>query len=164
MQNAKIQTNPVPNPPTGLPTHGKIVINGDSQIAANVNSGTGTINDPNIISGWNITNVDVYTIGIMNVDKPIIVENCYLNTGMYHQGFNIYLLNDTNVKILNNYIENSYDGIVVSGVSTSLNKNITISGNTILTQIYGIRFDSLSNSQISNNIISGLKYGGKYRF
>ena len=164
IQNAKIQANSVPNPPTGLPTHGKIVIDGDSQIAANVNSGTGTINDPYIISGWNITTVDIYTIGIMNVDKPIIVENCYLNTGMYHLGFNIYLLNDTNVKILNNYIENSYKGIFVSGVSTSLNKNFIISGNTILTQLYGIQSIILSNSQISNNIISGLKYGGNTGF
>ena len=160
IQNMKIQSNTVPNPPTGLSTHGSILIMSDSQIVSNVNSGTGTLSDPYIISGWNISVYNNYEIAILNVDKAITIENCYLNSEMYLQSTSIILTNDTNVKILNNYIENTEQGIDLVGTGGSLSRNIIISGNTILTKTYGINTLALSNSQISNNIISGLKYGG----
>ncbi|MFX0172346.1 MAG: hypothetical protein ACFE9L_10525 [Candidatus Hodarchaeota archaeon] len=58
--------------------HDPISVTNDDELAAVANSGTGTVNDPYIISGWEITSNNTTGIFITATTKHFRIENCWM--------------------------------------------------------------------------------------
>ena len=143
----------------GYTTHGVIRINSDADFDSShgVVGGSGTSDDPYIISRWDI---DAHGAGnaiyVGNTTAYFVVENCYLHNASRHSwpyfdGDGITLYKVKNGKISgNNITNNDWDGIYIDSSSnnTISKNNITNNGDS------GIYLSSSSYPSSSNNIIS----------
>ena len=83
-------------------------------------AGNGTLDDPYIIEGYNIT-YNGYDIRISNVTAHFVIRNCYLmskgtvKNDPYDDG--VYFYNVTNGSVTNNIIANNTDGAIYFGDS-----------------------------------------------
>ena len=119
--------------------HDRIRVHNDSELATIANSGTGTVHDPYIVSGWNIT-VDVMVDGIFitGTTKYFRIENCWIK-GPPPYDFGAY----SGIDIQN----------VVSGTATIVNNNICTSG-------YGIFLWETHSATVAHNICNNNLYTG----
>jgi len=149
---------------TGTYKGGPIFINGDKAFtsANGVVKGSGTSADPYIIEGWTIdastANDSVqpwvlYGISVYDTSKYFVIRNCRVENSP-GSGFGIGLSSLSNGKIENCTITNVRTGISVDG-----SKNITVSGNTIVSCEDGISTGNYpsNNVTISNNLLTNSK-------
>ncbi|UCG04368.1 MAG: right-handed parallel beta-helix repeat-containing protein [Candidatus Heimdallarchaeota archaeon] len=59
-------------------THDPINITNDKKLAAVANNGTGTVDNPYIIAGWNISDSPTHGISITGTTKYLRIENCWI--------------------------------------------------------------------------------------
>jgi len=142
--------------------HNVIRINSNSDFTSEngVVGGSGTKDDPYIISGWDI---DGHRSGdgiyIGNTTMYFIIENCYIHdiaTVSIHWTFynGITLNNVVNGIIRENTIIESNDGI-----SLTKSSQIIIENNNITDNLGGIGLDKSFNNKIVNNSISNMMSG-----
>lgn len=65
----------------GLEPHPSVLIEGDRELANSsvVRGGSGTVDDPYVISDWHITRTDYYGIRILNTDAHVHIENVFID-------------------------------------------------------------------------------------
>jgi parallel beta-helix repeat protein len=138
-------------------THSTIRINGDADLAALKLSGdctgSGTTNDPYVISGYDITGSNGICIYIGNTTSNLTIKNCYLHGASYVSSYaiggGIQLYNAKFIALNNNTCSgNSYCGIYMSSSSSNVMENNTISSNNEA----GIWLLSSSSNIMKNNI------------
>ena len=136
--------------------HEGIFIDGDEDFTFDngVLKGTGTANDPYIISGWDINTSDTIGIHIMNTRSSFVIRDCYIHGNHSRPG--IVLGNVTSGRIVSNFICDNNDGISCNdgsghdGVSFSnFTKNSIVSNKGD-----GFRFAHILNQHVRNNISS----------
>lgn len=127
-------------------SHSEINISGNNEITSSGFNGSGIITDPYVITNIEIiSNQSNTAIRISNTDAYVQISHCNLQNGTS----GIFLLNVSNVEILNNTIMGNQDGISLSNT-----KNIIIKNNTIHNNLIGISLIELNyHSFISGNII-----------
>ena len=146
----------------GYTSHGSIRINSNADFtsANGVVSGSGTKDDPYIISGWDIDAQGAgNAIYIGNTTSYFVVENCYLHNASwqswpYSAGAGIMLYNATYGKIVNNTAYKNERGIFLYSSSGNI-----ISNNTPSNNYQGVYLYSSSNNTILNNVALGNSYG-----
>ncbi|MHA2347890.1 MAG: right-handed parallel beta-helix repeat-containing protein, partial [Candidatus Hodarchaeales archaeon] len=89
-----------------LNTHDPITITNDTELATVANSGNGTINNPYIITGWNISSSTSYGIYITGTTKYFIIENCWIKNSKYH-GICVDSVSSGTATIINNTCNNN---------------------------------------------------------
>jgi parallel beta-helix repeat protein len=115
--------------------------------------GNGTAEDPYIISGFLIENVQTQ-IRVQDTDLHFIIKDCNLIGGFSGEG--IYLWNVHNIKIVNTIISSNTVGIIIDGdpTSNSTSSYNIIDSNVIFNiQEQGIWIGSSTNNNFSFNII-----------
>jgi hypothetical protein len=136
--------------------HEGIFIDGDEDFTFDngVLKGTGTANDPYIISGWDINTNDTIGIRIMNTRSYFVIRDCYIHGNHSRPG--IVLGNVTSGRIVSNFICDNNDGISCDdgsghdGVSfCNFTKNSIVSNKGS-----GFWFTHILNQHIGNNISS----------
>ena len=162
-----------------LSLHRPISISGNDDFTAKngITGGSGTPEDPYVISNWRIRPFKDPGIKISNTDVYFIIENCHIYGGRILKPIGIYFNNVTNGKIIacttwknsfgilivsssSNTVENCHcdrDGFGISingcllGYKTSSNNNIIKNCIFSYCDEYGIYFSGLPGS--SNNLI-----------
>ncbi len=128
--------------PTALETHAAIAINGDAGFTApnGVRSGTGTFNDPFIISDWEIDAKGSSGINIIWPTKHFRIQNCLIYNSSYSINKGIFRLeepyNGGGGSIWNCEFRDS------TGYSINFNigNNLTINNTLVKNVTYGILF------------------------
>jgi len=168
----------------------KIDSNSEFNPLHGVVSGSGTVDDPYIISGWKIDghNSSKNAIYIGNTTAYFIIENCYLYntsevTSIYNRGAGVYLYKVIHGIVRSNVMEDiggigvdlyqsSYNSIDYNlifqttytrdftGITPSQSDNNTFNGNVIRNAHTGIMVSTSSNNTFSNNVIYHSKYNG----
>ncbi len=145
-------------------THIPIHISGDSGFTSQngVTGGSGTKDDPYIISGWYIdAGGGNYGIHISDTSKYFVIKDCYiLNATEWDWGSSgIELWRVSNGTIYNNTIKSSAIGIYVAHTN-----NLTISNNTVeYNKNYGMYlYNYTENIWIENNTIGNNTGNGIY--
>ena len=136
--------------------HEGIFIDGDEDFTFDngVLNGTGTANDPYIISGWEIDTSDTIGAHIMNTRSSFVVRDCYIHGNHSRPG--IVMGNVTGGRIESNFICDNTDGISCydesehDGVSLCNFTNNSIVSN----KGDGFRFAHILNQHVRNNISS----------
>ncbi len=101
--------------------HLPILIVGNSELIAASSSGTGSVEDPLIIEGLNIT-TNAHGIRIFNTTLNLIIRNCFIRSENDTDGYGIYINNCKNITIQNTQILLKQVGIgVVYSESIKLN-------------------------------------------
>ena len=163
----KIQSVQSPPPkPNGLTTwNSQIGVTSDASLNSECTtlgahcSGTGTVSNPYIIKLLNLTNNMQYPIYITNTKAFLRIEDCYINNFNWTSGVNlgagIYVKNVSNLEIINFYMENVIQGVLVLDSSTTYlyNSTILISGPYL-----DIGFNHDQDSGVLGNYLDG--YGG----
>ncbi len=151
--NMKVNaTNVSHDPPScsSLIPHDSIEITSDSGFL--VFPGSGIVEDPYLIEGYNITTPSASGIYIEGTTKHFVVRNCYVDALSY--GIRIYNVASGTATIENNMINNNDMGIFLSSYDSS-----TVSNNTCSNNIYGIYLSNFGSSTVSNNTCSNNIYG-----
>jgi len=129
----------------------RIMSNSDFTPSKGVRGGSGTIDNPYMIEGWDII-ASSHGIYISDTTAYFIIKNNYVHDGEpYYHG--IELENVINGKIENNTSVNNSAGIIIYDSSDNF-----ISENEILDSHWGIFLDNSKNITISNNSLSNNKY------
>ncbi len=147
-----------------LTPHDSIFITNDSGFE--VFPGTGTIEDPYIIEGYDITTSN--TCGITNITKYyaigiyiayttkcFVISSCYVDVGKHGYGICIDNVADGTATITDNTCENNQVGIV----PYSSNDN-TLSENTCSNNYYGIQLRYSNNNILSKNTCENNNWEG----
>ena len=129
---------------SSLIPHDSISITSDEDFG--VFSGTGTVEDPYLIEGYNITTTSNNGIYITSTSKYFIVRNCYIDADDY--GIYIDDVADGTATIINNTCNNNYnDGIKLYSSSSSTVANNTCNNNNG----EGIYLEDSGSSTVANN-------------
>ncbi|MHA1169558.1 MAG: NosD domain-containing protein [Candidatus Hodarchaeales archaeon] len=139
--------------------HDPIIINGNDDFITQKNSGgwngSGTLVDPIIISGYNITRTAMTLLKISNTDLYFdITQNLLL--GAEQNG--IYFDNVSNAKITSNIVFNSSQ----QGIYLKDSSNCLVSGNEVNSNQVGIQLDSSSNNTVASNTVNDSLWNGIY--
>ncbi len=128
-----------------LTPHDPIEIRYDSDFE--IFPGAGTIENPYLIEGYNITTTDNIGIHITDTTKYFTVRNCYVDAR--YDG--IYTINvaDGTATIINNTCSNN-----VFGIMLWLSNCSTVANNTCSNNNYGILLSSSDSSTVANNTCS----------
>ena len=109
--------------------------------------GSGTIDDPYIIDGWDIDASATHGIRIIGATSYFEISGCYIHDGAIYNG--IHLNNTTNGVIRGNTLISDYSGIHLE----SFSENNTISSNSCsFNSFSGIRSLRSNSSSIENNL------------
>ncbi|GAI55750.1 unnamed protein product, partial [marine sediment metagenome] len=135
---------------SSLIPHDPISITSDNDFE--VFPGTGTIEDPYIIEGYNIT-TEYAGIYIRGTTKYFVISNCYIDAGDY--GIYIWNIANGTATVINNTCNNNKYGIWFDSSGNSTIANNTCSNN----DGYGIYLYFSGSSTITNNTCSNNKYG-----
>ncbi len=165
-------------------SHDVIRINSNADFTSQngVVGGSGTKDDPYIISGWDIdAHGDWSGIGISQTTAYFVIKDCYIhnasegisfynaengtvkNVTVSFTGDGIYLESQKDILINNTITNNSYSGIVLNS-----SKSIDIVGNNITNnggdgvEIYNGGYIDSSDNRIVDNLISNNGYFGVY--
>ncbi len=191
--NGSIYTNSVSNGHTtnnapeysSYIDHSPIEISQDSDFASYASAGDGSVNNPYIISGFNITSTADYGIYVHSdsVTAHFVIENNYIKGSS--DGIKVDDINSDLIEIKNNVIEHcnstaiyfdSSNGVVVINntilypgkgmhIRHSSTSNNVISNNTILhTTDDGIRFDYVISFTFENNYLENVSGTAVYVF
>jgi parallel beta-helix repeat protein len=116
-----------------MSTHNTILIvgNADFMLANGVTSGSGTVNSPYIIEGWDISAQSAHGIEVRDTTAYFVIRNCYIHGG-----------------------RENYDGIHFDKV-----KNGTIENVNFTNDLHGIYLGSSPNNFILNCAASGNSFG-----
>ncbi len=159
-----------------LIVHKPIVINGNYQFTAanGVVSGSGTVDDPYVISGWKIdAGYSDYGIRIHRTDRYFIIKNVEIS-GAGNAG--IFLSYVSNGEIDNCHLTGNWIGVVfsfaahnriahsliesnVDGVHSYFSHDNQILQNTITRNDTGVWLDGCTNTDIIGNILSSNQMG-----
>lgn len=162
--------------------HAPLDISGDTELNDSAVSGEGTLNNPYILEGWNITSTTNSGISITGTTKYFVIRNCWIKTPSYY-GINItnvgdstvnitnniciecsrgiYLTNTPNSIITNNYCSYSADiGIVITTIHLTYLQNNTCNFNTHV----GIYLEESHMSVIMENTLIGNGIAGIYLY
>ena len=160
---------------SSLTPHDPIFINGDAEFtpANGVVGGSGTVEDPYIIEGWDIDASTATGIHIDSTRAYFIIGSVFIHDG----GTGVYLYNVTNGKILDSKIARGSVGITTGGASCNttiarneisrnsangiflVGENITVSDNTISNNGVGIGLKARGYHTIFSNNITRNNYG-----
>lgn len=131
--------------------HDPILILGEGGFTPSngVTGGSGTVNDPYIIEGWEIDASTAHGIKIVNTTAHFIIRNCLVQNGgnAYH---GIYLHNVQNGQIKNTTTSNNNYGIYLLSSNNNILTNNIVSNNSY----YGIHLGDSSNNTLNNNTVS----------
>ncbi len=160
---------------SALTPHSAISITDDSGFSSF--PGTGTVVDPYVIEGYNITTTSDKGIYIASTTKYFVIHNCYVDANLV--GIHIDSIADGTATILNNTCtSNNNFGIQLSssdnnsvsantctnnykGIQLSSSDNNSVSANTCTNNIdYGISLDFSTNNSVSANTCTNNTYGG----
>ncbi len=166
------------NPPSysSSTLHNPISIISDSGFE--VFPGSGTVEDPYLIDGYNITTTSTTGIYVYRTTKYFIICNCYVDAGDY--GILISNIAVGTATVINNTCNNNnYVGIllVISGSATVINNtcsnnnwdgisflssgSATVVNNTCSNNNwYGINLDSSESATVINNMCENNNYHG----
>ena len=127
--------------------HDPIVIRNDTELAAVANSGNGSVNNPYIITGWNITGSATNGISIRGTTKYFRIERCWIaratNYGIY-----LYYVPTGTADITNNFCINNGQ----RGIYTYYSKYTKITNNTLISNgNHGIGVCNSEYSLVANN-------------
>ena len=173
----------LPKTVSAFTSHNPIYIDGNGDFTApnGVTSGSGTIADPYIIEGWEISSSSTHGIQIHNTDAHFSIRDVYLHSsGAIYNG--IFLSNVTNGDVQSATITQYQYGIHVSsstnssirhndlfnnsfyGISLQSSTYITVSENNVSSSRFydGIYIRSSSNVNLTGNYISNNKEDGIY--
>ncbi|MFX0051436.1 MAG: nitrous oxide reductase family maturation protein NosD [Candidatus Hodarchaeota archaeon] len=136
--------------------HGPIIITNNNEFSLQGFPGSGTIDDPYRIEGFNITASDENSILITDTSAYFCVRSNFLNgLSLAISGIELHMV--THGTIGNNVIT-EYLG---NGIALSLSNNNTIVNNTVTNNNEdGIIFTSSHNNTISNNTVANNNEGG----
>ncbi|MFX0052930.1 MAG: right-handed parallel beta-helix repeat-containing protein, partial [Candidatus Hermodarchaeota archaeon] len=92
-----------------------INITNDNELAAVANNGIGTVNNPYIIAGWNISDSSTHGISITGTTMYFRIENCWIENSNVN-GINVeHVAPGTSTITSNTCNNNVYDGIRIWG-------------------------------------------------
>ncbi|MHA1207338.1 MAG: right-handed parallel beta-helix repeat-containing protein, partial [Candidatus Hodarchaeales archaeon] len=137
--------------------HAPITVSNDAELAVVSNSGTGSVNDPFIISGWNITGASIYGIHITGTTKHFRIENCWIESSSLHC-INLNNVAPGTARIINNTCNNNGYGILLSNSGSSIVANNTCNNNSDK----GIFLYDSSSSIVANNTCNNNGDNGIY--
>jgi len=142
-----------------LTTRDRIYIEGNSDFTSSngVTGGSGIKEDPFVIEGWSINASKQGGIIIRNVSAPFIIRDVhiydgYFSTPFWSMGINIW--NATMFRIESSLSERNEKGIYIGS-----GDNFTISRNTIIDNIRGIKLDYSVDFNINDNNIKNCSTG-----
>ena len=146
---------------SSLIPHDPIYINSDGNFTDYGFLGSGTVEDPYIIEGYNIITNDLHGIYITDTTKYFIVRNCYIDAEEY--GIYIDDVADGTITVINNTCSNNYHfGIYLYSSYYSI-----VANNTCINNGKGIYPDSSLYSTVANNTCNyngrgiWLRYSGR---
>ena len=156
----EVTTNSVPSQMYSYTTHNPIRIEGNSQFVPNatngVVSGSGTVIDPYIIEGWDISATSFYGISIEKTTVNFTIRNCYIHDGKSTDKYGIYFYKIKNGTIHNNNVSNNKYGVIYSQ-----SNDIKVFNNSLYLNGVGIELNTnANNSKIENNTILKCGYWG----
>ena len=131
--------------------HAPIYIDDNADFATVASSGNGTLNNPYLIDGYNITNSTTTLMHIQDTSAYFQISNNLIN-GITSTHDAILLHNVMHGTIINNIIQNCHQGIHLQLSSV----NNSVLGNTVLYSYeHGINIEEYScGNTVSNNNIS----------
>jgi parallel beta-helix repeat protein len=136
-------------------THSVIRVNNNAELAAEATSGSGSVDDPYVIEGYNITGSGGICIFIGNTTAHLIIRDCYLHNAE-GAGDSLKLYKVTNAEVENNNCIGSNIGIHLDSSS-----NNTVVYNTCNQNFRcGIFLDSSNNNTISTNTCNKAAWDG----
>jgi parallel beta-helix repeat protein len=158
--------------------HDPINITNDNELAEVANSGTGTITNPYIITGWHISDSPTHGISITETTKYFRIEKCWIESSL-GDGIRVDSVAPETSTITNNICAyNADDGITLwfsdsatvtnntcknnnrTGVSIRGSKKITVTKNTCNGNRWdGIYFMYSDSSSITNNTCTNNEKG-----
>ena len=170
---------PTPNVPAraaAYSVHATILIDGNAgflgpNATTGISWGSGDIDDPYIIEGWDINASAANGIQIQNTNAYFIIRGCYIHNGSSSY-VGIYLLSCLNGTLRSNTWSNNFAGIYLAfsssntifdntcslssqeGIYLGISSNNTVSGNNCSDNWYGIVIWSSNNNTVSNNTCS----------
>ncbi|MFX0087471.1 MAG: right-handed parallel beta-helix repeat-containing protein [Candidatus Hodarchaeota archaeon] len=127
--------------------HSPITVNNDFELYFFAISGSGSVNDPYILAGWNITGSFDYGIFIHGTTKHFRIENCWIDSSNYHGIFVDNCAAGTTVITNNICNNNGKNGICLKSSGSSIITNNTCYNNNKS----GIFIDSSGSLNLANN-------------
>ncbi|TXT54244.1 MAG: hypothetical protein BAJATHORv1_80051 [Candidatus Thorarchaeota archaeon] len=106
--------------------------------------GNGSVSNPYVISGYNITN-DNYCINIENTAVSFIIRDCYFQSNVSDSGFGVVLDQADGGKIVNNTFRDFWSSLDIYWSTT------VIANNTFLSNLWGISMSYSWSSTLENN-------------
>lgn len=164
-------STPVTRAENGLVEHPPILIIGNKNFTSGngVSSGSGTVEDPYIIEGWDISANNAHKIEIRNTSVYFILRNCHVHGedddthGIYLYSVQYGIINNITSYgnklgiLLSNSSYNQISGCNIygniQGITAYWATNNTISNNTIYLNREGIYFFNCADNRITSNII-----------
>ncbi len=165
---------------SSLTPHDPISITSDSNFTYYSFLGSGTVDYPYLIDGYNITTTDFRGISITDTTKHFVISNCYVDATYYgiyivdvaygtasvinntcsnNNDYGILLWSSDSSTVANNTCSNNgIDGIYLLSSDSSTVSNNTCSNNND----YGIELSGSGSSTVSNNTCSNNGYNGIY--
>lgn len=124
--------------------HAPISINGNGDFTASngVTGGSGTLDDPFVITGWEIPIATGRAIYIENATVHFRIEDVYIHGATSGPG--IYFLRSSNGTVTNSLLENNFVSVFLW-----FTENITVSATSITGFEIGIRVANSSNVTVS---------------
>lgn len=127
--------------------HPVIRIFNDTELSSKAVGGFGTLEEPYILEGWNITHPVDTAIRIEHTTKHFIIRNCWIKTSELGWGIWLYNISANTATVRNNYAIGGPSGIYAHSAS-----NITVESNTCYNNIYnGISIRECIGAKIENN-------------
>ncbi len=139
-----------------LTPHDPISITSDSNFTDYGFPGSGTVEEPYIIEGYNITTTDDNGIFISMTTKYFVIRNCYVEAK--YSGICIFNVTDGTATVINNTCSNNYwEGIMLyySGSSTVTNNTCNNNGDGIYLSYSGS--STVTNNTCNSNNGEGIK-------
>ena len=135
-----------------LTPHESIEITSDGNFTDYGFPGTGTVEDPYVIEGYNITTTSNVGIYITDTTKYFTVRNCYVDAEEY--GIYIDDVVDGKLTVINNTCSNNNQGIYLYYSGST-----TVANNTCSNNNFGISLEDSANSTVTNNTCSNNNQG-----
>ncbi|MHA2295585.1 MAG: right-handed parallel beta-helix repeat-containing protein [Candidatus Hodarchaeales archaeon] len=137
--------------------HDSISIDDDSGFSEQGFPGSGTSDDPYLISGYSISSPTSHVIEIVDIDSYFIIRDNILNGGGPNWGNGIAFINTSHGTIENNLISESSTGIYLHNSDNTL-----ILNNSFTRNVFGVGIETGSDNTLvkwNNFIIPDGNYG-----
>jgi parallel beta-helix repeat protein len=144
--------------------HDPISVANDNELAAVANSGTGTVTDPYIITGWNITGSSTHGIYITGTKQYFRIKHCWIHSSNEH-GIFVENVAPGTTAIINNTCNNNKQGyIFTAGIYIQSSSSSTVVNNTCSNNKgHGIALDDSESSTVANNTCNNNKMEWRFK-